>query len=88
MTKTIADTLNERAKTHGSFTDNAHLSQGLKCLMAEGANWKKLTDVQREALQMAVHKFARLLSGNHMERDHWVDAIGYLSLALEEIDGS
>ena len=69
-----------RQATHGSFTDNARLAQALKLIVRSAPNWPKLTDVQREGLDMLSCKLARYLSGNSAYADHLNDAIGYLIL--------
>ena len=78
---TIQDTLNSRAKTHGSFIDNGFIMQTLKNVMRNhGKNWQNLPLEQREALEMIQHKIGRILSGNPTEPDHWRDIAGYASL--------
>ena len=79
--QTIQDTLNSRAKTHGSFIDNGFIMQTLKNVMRNhGKNWQNLPLEQREALEMIQHKIGRILSGNPTEPDHWRDIAGYASL--------
>ena len=79
--KDVNATLNDRAKTHGSFIDNGHIMQMLKFDMREyGKNWDKLPPHQREALEMIQHKIGRILSGNPNEPDHWRDIAGYATL--------
>lgn len=80
----VSNTLKQRQKTHGSFTDHAAMAQGLKDQMKLGKNWDSLTPVQKEALEMIQHKVARVLSGNPNEPDHWHDINGYSSLAEQE----
>jgi hypothetical protein len=92
----VADTLNERQKSHGDFTDNARVMQALKDVARTGNNWpnpkapalnpvQALTPVQREALDMILHKVGRILTGNPDEPDHWLDIEGYARLARERI---
>lgn len=77
--------LEERGKTHGAFTDNAQVSQDLKHIAYGGKNWETMSDVQHEALDMILHKVARLLSGNPNEPDHWKDIAGYAELVVKEL---
>lgn len=77
--------LAERGKTHGDFTDNARVMQSLKRIVHAEAGWDKLTDVQREALHMILHKVGRIISGNPNTHDHWDDIAGYAKLASERI---
>jgi len=76
--------LTERQTTHGSFEDNAKLSQGLKSTMHNHLGWGGLCDVEREAMDMIALKFSRILSGKSLERQHWEDVVGYAKLALEQ----
>jgi hypothetical protein len=78
----IQDTLNERAKTHGSFAENAIIMQDLKDRMKFSENWDGLLKYQKEALEMIQHKIGRILSGNPHEPDHWKDISGYATLVL------
>ena len=75
--------LETREHTHGSFDDNAIISQALKNMFRAGAGWKNLTDIEREALDMICLKFSRILSGRSMSKQHWEDVAGYATLVLE-----
>lgn len=75
--------IESRQSTHGSFIDNARISQTLLRVAETGKNYDSLTDVQREALHMTFHKIARLLSGNCDEDDHWNDGGNYLHLSVK-----
>ena len=81
----INDTLEQRGKVHGDFTDNAELSQTLKDNLRMQPSWKKLTRVQREALEVICAKIARIMVGNPNEPDHWHDIAGYSTLAERRI---
>ena len=85
MTDEIGDLLCERAATHGDYADNAHIMQALKRLFREQAGWLKLSDVQRESLDMIALKIGRILTGNPNERDAWRDLCGYAKLAADRI---
>lgn len=85
---TIESILESRASTHGSFSDNARISQELKRVMHGSPNWSQLTAVQAEAAEMIVHKLARALSGNPNEPDHWADLAGYSTLVVRDIEAS
>lgn len=66
-----------REVTHGSFEDNARMSQSLKLLMRASPGWIRLCDVEREAMDMIAVKFSRILSGKSLEKQHWEDVVGY-----------
>lgn len=76
----INETLLERGKTHGSFTENAHAAQALKRVIAEHTT-ERLTDVQLEALDNICQKMARIITGDANHQDSWHDIAGYATLA-------
>lgn len=80
------DVLEEREKTHGSFTDVSYMSQVLKGELRTGESWDRMSFQQSEALEMICTKLARIVSGNPDEPDHWLDIEGYARLARESID--
>ena len=84
--RAVEDILAERSKTHGDFTDNARVMQSLKRIVHSEAGWDRLTDVQREALHMILHKVGRIISGNPNIHDHWDDIAGYAKLTSERIE--
>lgn len=77
--------LQERKKTHGSFEQNASISQGLKGIFRIGESPVKV--VHREALDMIALKLSRILSGQADYKDHWDDIAGYAKLASNACDG-
>lgn len=88
--QTTEQILEERAKTHGDFTDNAEVMQALKRVVEVSRNWRggqesRLSPVQKEALHMILHKVGRICSGNPNINDHWDDIAGYAKLASERI---
>lgn len=76
-----------RHKTHGSFAENAEVSQHIKDLLRSRPGYSKLTNVQRESVDMIALKLSRIVSGKAGEKDHWVDIGGYADLAVQEIEG-
>ena len=80
----IEKTLQERQKTHGSFSTHAAISQLLTGAMRSREGWERLEDDQKEALEMIAHKIARILNGNPNVHDHWHDISGYATLVAEQ----
>jgi uncharacterized protein YbjQ (UPF0145 family) len=82
--------LDSRAKDYGRFKDGAALMQGMKRLMSDHARVhdKTFADDQWEALEMIVHKIARIINGNPDKVDHWVDIAGYATLVAERLEGN
>lgn len=84
MTQTLPDILKERGERYGQFRMCAKLSQDLKNTMACHDNWHRLDALHQEALEMIVHKIARIINGDPNHRDGWVDISGYATLVAEE----
>lgn len=78
--------LAEREKTHGDFRETAAFSQNLKQIVRLAPAFEKLPPEQREALDLICTKIARLLVGNNLEKDHWLDISGYAMLGKEACD--
>ena len=81
----IEEVLNQRQSTYGSFTKNAEISQMMKYFMAQDTNYKQMPLAHREALEMIVHKIARIVNGDFNYIDNWIDICGYSQLVIEEI---
>ena len=80
--------LNERGSRYGTFVGHAAITQSLKNRMAGCPNWNsKLSDSQREALEMIAHKIGRILNGDPNYADSWVDICGYSQLIVDELEG-
>jgi hypothetical protein len=79
--------LNERQKTHGSFSSHSAIAQDLKEAMYAAPNWKKLPAYMKESLEMITHKIARVLNGDPTHVDHWVDIAGYSTLVGDRLAG-
>ncbi len=82
--------LQKREKTHGSFAENARISQELKDIfdreLDTSANYNDYGDVQCEVLDMIALKLSRILSGKANRKEHWEDIAGYAQLAIEVCD--
>ena len=75
----LAETLNERESTYGSFSNVAEMTQGLLFVM-EQYGYKEMPDKHKEALHMICSKMARIVNGNHSHKDSWHDIGGYSAL--------
>jgi hypothetical protein len=86
----VDETLDERAQDYGTFRDGAALMQGIKRLLADHARAhnKTFADDQWEALEMIVHKMARIVNGNPDKVDSWVDIAGYATLVADRLQGN
>ncbi len=75
----VENLLTKRQENHGVFEHNASVSQDLKNIMRPIAE-ARLSEIQREALDMISSKVARILTGNPNHLDHWDDIAGYATL--------
>lgn len=76
--------LAERGKTHGDFSNQAEVAQDLKkAFRAWAKHNKKLTPYMKEAVDMILHKLARVATGDPFVQDHWDDIAGYATLASD-----
>lgn len=81
----IDKVLEERGKKYGDFDDHAEIAQSLKTVMRTTNGWRRLTPSQKEALEMIMHKTARILNGDPSYIDSWTDIIGYARLVEQEL---
>lgn len=81
----IEEVLNQRQATYGSFNKNAEISQMMKYFMSQGTNYKQMPTPHREALEMIVHKIARIVNGDPNYIDNWIDICGYSQLIINGI---
>ena len=83
----IKQTLNERGKRYGSFKGHAEVSQRLKVVVQEELETREkfLSPVQQEAVDMILHKLARIVNGDANYIDSWRDIVGYTQLVVDEL---
>lgn len=85
----VTEILGQRAKTYGTFKDNARVAQGIKRVMAEHARERDRTfaDDQWEALEMIASKISRIVNGDADHVDQWDDIAGYATLIADRLRG-
>jgi len=83
----IDKVLTERGNRYGAFKDGANIMQQLKTVMRSTDGCERLTDSQKEALEMIQHKIGRVLNGDPTYVDSWVDIAGYSQLIVSELEG-
>lgn len=74
----------QRNETHGSFIDNAMVSQALKQVIYQAPGYRNLSQVHREALDMICLKISRITTNDPYYQDHWDDIAGYAYLASQD----
>ena len=85
----IDATLAERGARYGTFQGHAEISQKLKGVLRhfEAQRGCDLDPDQREALEMMMHKVARIINGDPDYVDSWVDIAGYTQLVADRLQG-
>ena len=80
----ITETLNDRESKYGDFGELARAIQAFKAVLRASPSWPIMTAVQREVMDMDIVKNCRIMYGNPMHMDNWIDKAGYATLAAEE----
>jgi hypothetical protein len=84
----LEETLEERGKRYGRFTDHAQVTQDLKRVAANHlrSTGLLLAADQQEALDMIFHKIARIVCGDPNYADSWHDIAGYAKLVEDRLN--
>ena len=87
--KNVDALITERGSRYGFFIGQATISQELKKTVYAGLNrsGNTLDNDQLEALDMIVHKIARIVNGDPNYSDSWVDIAGYAKLVSDRLEG-
>ena len=80
----VDKTLKQRRKTYGDFGNLSMIANNLKACMRASDGWIRLEPAHKEALDMIVHKIARIINGDPNHIDSWHDIAGYATL-VEDI---
>ena len=83
----LNEILDQRGSQYGDFTFQAACAQALKNI-AHGHAQRfgvTLSAVQREALDMILHKVSRIVNGNPDNIDSWEDIGGYAKLVADRL---
>ena len=84
---TIDDTLSERGKRYGKFEDGSKIMQQLKDIAHKSPSWELMEPIQREAMDMILHKVGRVLNGDPFYDDSWRDIAGFSKLVVDWLNG-
>lgn len=84
----VKATLAERGDRYGTFDGHAEIAQRLKGIIRhfEAVRACDMQPDQREALEMIMHKVARILNGDPNYIDNWVDIAGYATLVADRLE--
>lgn len=79
----VNELIKSRAKFRGDFEDVANVNQDLLQFCSFRRRYKDVAlDVELTALQMIMHKIARILTANGYDEDSWKDVAGYATLVV------
>lgn len=81
----LEQTLSQRGSEYGDYTIMAHVAQSIKNQMRSGPSYARMSDDQRESLDVIATKIARIVCGNPNLPDSWLDIEGYAKLARDRI---
>ena len=87
---TVDETLEERGKRYGKFSDVAQKTQDLQEAFWEGVEYQKIMTIpafQSVAVDMILHKLARIAIGDSNYIDNWLDIAGYAQLVVDKLNG-
>lgn len=85
----VDQTLTERGDRYGKFVDQSSCAQALKNVLRHQLRirQKHLYPDQQEALEMILHKIARIINGDPDYTDSWHDIAGYAKLVEDRLNG-
>jgi predicted NBD/HSP70 family sugar kinase len=70
----------DKTISHGHFEDTSRIAQALKTAARAGRNWETLPPDGKEAVEQALTRIARIVSGDAANVKHWNAAADYLRL--------
>lgn len=84
----IDSTLKERGSRYnlnGEYKDHARLTQSMKECCRKHKGWTTCPPDMQEAIDMILHKIARVINGDPYYIDNWVDIEGYSRLVSRKL---
>ena len=85
--QSIETVIQERGSNYGRFEDGAEIMQQLKLIAHTSQGWERMKPIQREGMDMILHKIGRILNGDPAYIDSWVDIEGYSNLVSSWLKG-
>ena len=83
----IEKVIAERGMNYGRFEDGAEIMQQLKLIAHTSQGWERMKPIQRESMDMILHKIGRILNGDPAYFDSWIDIEGYSKLVSDWLKG-
>lgn len=88
MSTDVDKVLAERGRRYGDFRDHAEVSQSLKEIVYSPKyrlSTENLPAYLVEGLDMILHKIARVVTGDPLYEDNFVDIAGYAKLVADRL---
>lgn len=88
--QSVDSILEERGARYGKFIDHATIAQKLKQAVQNHRAQRQsfaLAPDQQEAIDMILHKIARIVNGDPDYVDSWSDIAGYAQLVADRLNG-
>ena len=82
----VEEILADRGSSHGDYVVQAKIAQALKGVIRSGPSWVRMTEVERDSLEMIAVKISRAVTGDPHHKDHWDDIAGYSTLVSKQLD--
>jgi hypothetical protein len=83
--KQVDKVLKERGSRYGEFHNLARISKKIKDMYYMDQK-RNVTPAMDEAMEMIIHKLARIINGDPYYKDNLIDIQGYCQLYLDELD--
>jgi glucan phosphorylase len=83
--KQVNEILEERGSRYGDFNKLSRLSQSIKDVYYINQK-ENVTPAMSEAIEMIIHKLARIINGDPYYKDNFIDIQGYCQLYLDELN--
>lgn len=81
---TVEKVLDERGTRYGPATEQFPLAQSIKSAMRSHPKWDELPYVVRETLEMIATKISRIITGDPLYDDNWIDIAGYAQIVARD----
>jgi len=82
---TTKETLEQRGSTYGDFASLADIEQMMKSILRFSPSWHKLQPFPESAIEMIVHKLARIVNGDPFYIENAHDIAGYAELMVRHL---
>ena len=83
----IENVISDRGANYGRFEDGAEIMQQLKLIAHTSQGWERMKPIQREGMDMILHKIGRILNGDPSYVDSWSDIESYSKLVSDLLKG-